>query len=180
VVQKIRGTLYYFCLWDDSDGAFAKYLDQKDDLFAGRKPRIDADAFTTKDLVNGFLNPANYSSSLARQYACGERGERLDSTGHQLRARRFRRTRGSATTTKTTAFSGASGLSATATPIANDHEGAFNVTASATAAVGATPVVLVYSLTNLPNGPAKITATAGTPQSATVNQDFAATPGWRG
>jgi hypothetical protein len=72
----------------------------------------------------------------------------------------------------TTVSSGSSGV-AMATPTANSIVGAYNVTASARAAVGAAPVTLIYSLTNLASGPVKITATAGTPQSATVGQAFA-------
>src|SRR6516225_7756124 len=54
--KKIRGRLVYFGRWEDPDGALNKYLEQKDDLHAGRKPRIDPDALTIKDLCNQFLN----------------------------------------------------------------------------------------------------------------------------
>ena len=30
--------MHYFGPWDDPDGALEKYLEQKDDLHAGRKP----------------------------------------------------------------------------------------------------------------------------------------------
>src|SRR5438477_5055952 len=54
--KKIRGQMHYFGPWTDPDGALAKYLDQKDALHAGRKPRPDSDALTVKVLANKFLN----------------------------------------------------------------------------------------------------------------------------
>jgi integrase len=54
--KKIRGQFHYFGPWNDPDGALKKYLEQKDALHAGRKPRPDAEAVTVKDVANGFLN----------------------------------------------------------------------------------------------------------------------------
>jgi len=54
--KKIRGKLHYFGPWSDPDGALAKYMSEKDALHAGRKPRLDPDAFTLKGLANAFLN----------------------------------------------------------------------------------------------------------------------------
>ncbi len=54
--KKIRGKLHYFGPWGDPDGALAKYLEQKDALHAGRKPRADTNALAVKDAVNAFLN----------------------------------------------------------------------------------------------------------------------------
>ncbi len=52
------GRPHYFGPWDDPDGALQKYLEQKDDLHAGRTPRPDSDpeALTVKDVANAFLN----------------------------------------------------------------------------------------------------------------------------
>src|SRR5688500_7437066 len=54
--KKIRGRMHYFGPWADPDAALAKYLDQKDALHAGRKPRLDPEALTVKDAANAFLN----------------------------------------------------------------------------------------------------------------------------
>jgi integrase len=62
--KKIRGKLHYFGPWDDPDGALAKYLEQKDDLHAGREPRRDQEAVTVKDVANAFLNAKKESVKL--------------------------------------------------------------------------------------------------------------------
>jgi integrase len=54
--KKIRGKMHYFGQWGDPDAALAKYLEQKDALHAGRKPRPRAGAYTVKDICNDFLN----------------------------------------------------------------------------------------------------------------------------
>ena len=53
--KKIRGRHYYFGPWDDPDAALQKYLDEKDDLHAGRTPRVTGDGPTIADLCNRFL-----------------------------------------------------------------------------------------------------------------------------
>src|SRR5262245_7473777 len=54
--KKIRGKLHYFGPMADPDSALTKYLDEKDALHAGRKPRVDPEGLTVKGLVNAFLN----------------------------------------------------------------------------------------------------------------------------
>ncbi len=54
--KKIRGKLVYFGKLDDPQAALAKWLEQKDDLLAGRTPRVNSDGLTVRDLVNRFLS----------------------------------------------------------------------------------------------------------------------------
>jgi integrase len=54
--KKILGKMHYFGLWSDPDAALEAYRAQKDDLHAGRTPRLDPDALTVKELANRFLN----------------------------------------------------------------------------------------------------------------------------
>jgi integrase len=55
--KKVRGKLCYFGKWGDPDAALNKWLDQKDDLLAGRKPRPNGEAAgpTVQLVVNSFL-----------------------------------------------------------------------------------------------------------------------------
>jgi integrase len=54
--KKIRGKIHYFGPWADPDAALKKYLEQKDALHAGRKPREVSEGVTVKELCNQFLN----------------------------------------------------------------------------------------------------------------------------
>jgi hypothetical protein len=54
--KNIRGKMHYFGTWADPDAALAKYLEQKDDLHAGREPRAAPGDLTVKEAVNDFLN----------------------------------------------------------------------------------------------------------------------------
>jgi hypothetical protein len=54
--KKIRGRVHYFGPWDDPEAALDKYLEQKDDLHAGRTPRADAESLKLKDIANQYLN----------------------------------------------------------------------------------------------------------------------------
>ena len=58
--KKVRGKLHYFGPWSDGNedaaqAALEKWLEQKDDLLAGRTPRAPSDGLTVRDLVNRFL-----------------------------------------------------------------------------------------------------------------------------
>lgn len=54
--KKIRGRLHYFGTWDDPEAAHRYFVDVKEDLYAGRKPRVrDVDIVTVADCCNALL-----------------------------------------------------------------------------------------------------------------------------
>ena len=53
--KKIRGKHHHFGIWADPDAALRKYVEQRDDLHAGRTPRVQADGLTVAELCNRFL-----------------------------------------------------------------------------------------------------------------------------
>ena len=52
-IKKIRQRTVYF--GTDADAALKKYLEQRDDLQAGRTPRVQGEGLTVRDLANRFL-----------------------------------------------------------------------------------------------------------------------------
>jgi integrase len=52
--KTIRGKTYYFGAWDNPEGALSDYLDQKDDLYAGRTPGTKGGA-TIQELCNAYM-----------------------------------------------------------------------------------------------------------------------------
>ena len=56
--KKIRGKFHYFGkVADDPDGqiALAKWLEEKDDLLAGRTPRVKPEGLTLRELLDRFI-----------------------------------------------------------------------------------------------------------------------------
>jgi len=53
--KKVRGLTRLFGAWADPYGALDKWLAQKDDLLAGREPRVTGEGLTVCSLVNQFL-----------------------------------------------------------------------------------------------------------------------------
>jgi len=53
--KKVRGVTRFFGPWDNPQAAIELWLEQKDDLLAGREPRAKSDGLTIANLVNRFL-----------------------------------------------------------------------------------------------------------------------------
>jgi hypothetical protein len=57
--KKIKGVPYYFGYADDPRAAVDRYNRQRDNLYAGRKPRDDECGLRMVDLINTFLSVRN-------------------------------------------------------------------------------------------------------------------------
>src|SRR5689334_10795676 len=57
--KKVRGKIHFFGVWADPDAALNKWIAEKDDLLAGRVPRLRKpgcrDTLTLEDLITRFL-----------------------------------------------------------------------------------------------------------------------------
>ena len=53
--KTINAKHHYFGPWADPQSALKRYLDEKDDLYAGRKPRAKRGDFTVHDLCDTFM-----------------------------------------------------------------------------------------------------------------------------
>jgi integrase len=53
--KKIHGQLRYFGPWDDPQGALGRWLEQREDLMAGREPKEAQGHSSVRDVVNAFL-----------------------------------------------------------------------------------------------------------------------------
>jgi integrase len=53
--KKVKQRLHYFGPWADPERALQRWLEQKDDLLAGRTPRPKTEGTTLRDLANRFL-----------------------------------------------------------------------------------------------------------------------------
>src|ERR1035441_8837837 len=53
--KKIRQKIHFFGVWADPQKALERWIDEKDDLLAGRTPRVQSDGLTMRELANRFL-----------------------------------------------------------------------------------------------------------------------------
>jgi hypothetical protein len=64
--KKIRGKTHYFGPWPAPEAALQKYLDERDDLHAGRTPHSKRGGLTMRELCNRFLSAKQQHATLAR------------------------------------------------------------------------------------------------------------------
>ncbi|HIE98194.1 MAG TPA: hypothetical protein EYQ63_14585 [Fuerstia sp.] len=62
--KKIKGKPWYFGKWEDHEAALHRYLDEVDDIQAGRDPRrqgvvLVSDSVTVAEMLNTFLTSMN-------------------------------------------------------------------------------------------------------------------------
>ena len=77
--KRIRGQLHYFGPWDDPQGSLESYLEDKDDLHAGRTPKLKEGELTIQELSNQFLRakrPRLSPASLTALWAARRVGPR--------------------------------------------------------------------------------------------------------
>ncbi len=55
--KKIRGKLHYFGKGDDPDAALQRYVEERDDLYAGRKPRRKGEGLPQRPIPVGIAGP---------------------------------------------------------------------------------------------------------------------------
>ena len=63
--KTIRGKTYYFGTWDDPEGALREYLDQRDDLYAGRTPGAKG-GLTVKEACNAYMRAKRTAMDLGK------------------------------------------------------------------------------------------------------------------
>ena len=76
--KKVRGRMCYFGPWNDPHGAVCRWLEQKEDLLAGRQPLDSA----IKDLERWRIRYAAYAERIPKAFAS------IDSVLKLLRSRR--------------------------------------------------------------------------------------------
>lgn len=67
--KKVRGKLWPFGPWSDPDVALERWLDDKDELLAGRTPRPKSDGLTLKGLCDRFLTEKRHRIDSGEQTA---------------------------------------------------------------------------------------------------------------